>query len=265
MHHIHAAVCRVSTRHSQEKVPFNFKLSSKYWKALILYADMQPQLQHKRMGEKKERKSNQCTNQSWKQCGSFFQADLDNDEGEIILHRTRESNFQAILSSLTIGQCLDRQNKTTDCSGGGQVFRIITHRNIKECSLACPFFVAVFYLFLSSSFLFFYSCSPLPLSIHCRLMHLTNHWARKGINSYSKQRAIMGTLVVRKLRIFKPARRCAGITEHLYTLFSKHSLGQAWKERGGRDFNWQDKARRGGLWGGLFPGCTGIGPCFWNS
>lgn len=78
-------------------------------------------------------------------------------------------------------------------------------------------------------------------------MPLTNHWAGKGINSYSNQRAIMGTLVVRKLRIFRPARRYAGITEHFYTLFSKHSLGQAWKERGGADvgFQWQDEAKRG--------------------
>lgn len=75
-------------------------------------------------------------------------------------------------------------------------------------------------------------------------MYLTDHWARQGINSYSKQRAIMGSLVVRKLRISNPARRYTRITEHLYTLFSKHSLGQAWKDRGRRDFNWQVKGRQ---------------------
>lgn len=126
------------------------------------------------------------------------------------------------------------------------------------------FFVYLFSLFLSSPFLSSSCFLQLPSSssFHplpsLRLMHLTNHWARKGINSYSKQRAIMGTLVVRKLRIFKPARRYAGITEHFYTLFSKHSLGQPWKERGGRDFNWQDKARRRG--GGSFPSMHGYRP-----
>lgn len=117
--------------------------------------------------------------------------------------------------------------------------------------------------FCHNFFSLFLFSPPLPLFFplpSLRLMHLTNHWARKGINSYSKQRAIMGTLVVRKLRIFKPARRYAGITEHFYTLLSKHSIGQAWKERGGRDFR-QGKA----MWGeeesegGLFPWCSGTG------
>ena len=148
-----------------------------------------------------------------------------------------------------------------DCSGGRQVLKfllwpgIISQKKYKRI-WACTCFLLLSILLLS---LFFYSLPPLAVSIHCRLMHLTNHWARKGINSYSKQRAIMGTLVVRKLRIFQPARRYARITEHFYTLFSKHSLGQAWKERGGRDFNWQDMARQGeggrgveeGLWGSV--------------
>lgn len=67
-----------------------------------------------------------------------------------------------------------------------------------------------------------------------RLMHLTNHWARKGINSYSKQRAIMGTLVLRKLRILKPARRYAGITECFCTLFSKQERQGTRQKRKGR-------------------------------
>lgn len=148
-----------------------------------------------------------------------------------------------------------------DCSGGSQVLksllwpRIISHKNIKEYPFLLLFILSI--LLLS---LFFYSFPPRAVSIHCRLMHLTNHWARKGINSYSKQRAIMGTLVVRKLRIFQPARRYARITEHFYTLFSKHSLGQAWKERGGRDFNWQDMARRGEGGRGSVPWMHGYRP-----
>lgn len=68
----------------------------------------------------------------------------------------------------------------------------------------------------------------------------------------------MGTLVWRKLRISKPTRQYAGITEHFYTLFSKQSLGQAWKERGGRDFNWQGRGVGvGGGQGNLFPGYKG--------
>lgn len=71
----------------------------------------------------------------------LFQADLDNDEGEIVLHRTRESHFQAILSSLR-GQCLEQG--ITDYSGGSQVLkyllwpRIISHENIKEYGHVYP-------------------------------------------------------------------------------------------------------------------------------
>lgn len=162
-----------------------------------------------------------------------------------------------------------------DCSGGGQVLQSLLWQRMncdkriewekKWIRLELTLFILSLLPFFSPLPVF-YSFSPLPSSIHCRLMHLTNHWAGKGINSYSKQRAIMGTLVVRKLRIFKPAQWYSGITERLYTLFSKHSLGQAWKERGGRDFNWQDKARRSVcLCVHLFPGCIGIGFCFWNS
>lgn len=73
---------------------------------------------------------------------------------------------------------------------------------------------------------------PLP---RLRIMHLTNHWARKGINGYSKQRAIMGTLVLRKLSIFGPARRRSGITgESAPRLPAKAGcVGADWKRRGG--------------------------------
>lgn len=85
-------------------------------------------------------------------------------------------------------------------------------------------------------FLFFYRLPALP-SFHplpsLRLMHLTNHWARKGINSYSKQRAIMGTLVVRKLRIFKPARRFAGKQNTSTHCFLNTLLAKPEKEEAG--------------------------------
>lgn len=64
----------------------------------------------------------------------------------------------------------------------------------------------------------------------------------------------MGTLVLRKLSIFGPARRCAGITgqsTHCLqnTLLAKPERREAGGERGGT----------GVREGGLFPGYTGKG------
>lgn len=94
----------------------------------------------------------------------------------------------------------------------------------------------LYFVFFSLPLVYFYSFPPLPLSICCQglgIMHLTNHWARKGINSYSKQRAIMGTLVLRKLSIFGPARRCAGITGQSTHCLQNTLLAKP-ERRGGR-------------------------------
>ncbi len=116
----------------------------------------------------------------------------------MILRRSKEGNYQAILASLTRGQCLDREQGIKDCrGGGGDVLKsllwpqIIGDENIKEYECACSFMVCLFYpfpppppllLFIPVFYRLlpaFYPTPHPPTSLHplpsLRLMHLTNH------------------------------------------------------------------------------------------
>lgn len=106
----------------------------------------------------------------------------------------------------------------------------------------CPWFLFTLSIFLSLSFssvsISFFHFSSLPSH---RLMCLTSQWARKSINCYSKQRAIMGALV-QKLRSFQN-HEAAGVRDTGALCVRRHTtLPQThWRGRGGGV--WQDLKR----------------------